>query len=121
MTEQNNNQNQNGQQQDQNQNQNQDLNNQGQGNEQGQDAKFTQDDLNKFATKVRAEEKAKYDKLQAELKRQQDLAAMQETDRLKAEKEDAEKRLQEMQKQIDYNNQRTSTIAKLSEAKLDIN
>ena len=123
MTEQNSNQNQNqdGQQQDQNQNQNQDLNNQGQGDGQGQgqEAKFTQDDLNKFAAKIRAEEKAKSDKLQADLKRQQELAAMQENDRLKAEKEDAEKKLQEMQKEIEYNKQRTSTIAKLSEAKLD--
>lgn len=123
MTDQNNqNQNQDGQQQGQGQNQNQD-NNQGQGNDQdqgqGQEAKFTQDDLNKFAAKIRAEEKAKSDKLQADLKRQQELAAMQENDRLKAEKEDAEKKLQEMQKEIEYNKQRTSTIAKLSEAKLD--
>ena len=122
MTEQNNqNQNQDGQQQNQGQgqNQNQDLNNQGQGDGQGQEAKFTQDDLNKFAAKIRAEEKAKADKLQADLKRQQELAAMQENDRLKAEKEDAERKLQEMQKEVEYNKQRTSTIAKLSEAKLD--
>lgn len=122
MTEQNN-QNQDGQQQNQSQgqNQNQDLNNQGQGDGQGQgqEAKFTQDDLNKFAAKIRAEEKAKADKLQADLKRQQELAAMQENDRLKAEKEDAERKLQEMQKEVEYNKQRTYTIAKLSEAKLD--
>lgn len=93
---------------------------QNKGNEEGKkEAKFTQDDLNKFAAKVRAEEKAKADKLQADLKRQQELAAMQENDRLKAEKEDAERKLQEMQKEVEYNKQRTSTIAKLSEAKLD--
>lgn len=121
MTEENNNQNQNqdGQQNQDQGNQDQNGQNQGEGKGNGQDAKFTQDDLNKFAAKIRAEEKAKSDKLQAELKRQQELAAMQENDRLKAEKEDAEKKLQEMQKQIEYNQQRTSTIEKLSEAKLD--
>ena len=122
MTEQNN-QNQDGQQQNQSQgqNQNQDLNNQGQGDGQGQgqEAKFTQEDLNKFAAKIRAEEKAKADKLQADLKRQQELAAMQETDRLKAEKEDAENKLKEMQEKIAYNDARNQAISGLAEAKLD--
>ena len=84
--------NQDGQQQDQGQQQGQDTQqqNQDQDKDKSNEAKFTQDDLNKFAAKIRAEEKAKADKIQADLKRQQELAAMQETDRLKAEKEDAE-------------------------------
>lgn len=119
-----NNQNQGNQDQNQDQKQNQDQG-QKQGNEddkgqgQGQEAKFTQDDLNKFAAKIRAEEKAKADKLQADLKRQQELAAMQETDRLKAEKEDAENKLKEMQEKIAYNEARNQAISGLAEAKLD--
>ena len=50
----------NDQQQNQNQGNQQGQNNQGQG--EGQEAKFTQEDLNSFAAKIRAEEKAKYDK-----------------------------------------------------------
>lgn len=107
--------NQDGQQQSQNaqeENQNQDK-------DKDNEAKFTQDDLNKFAAKIRAEEKAKADKIQADLKRQQELAAMQETDRLKAEKEDAEKKFQELQKQMEFSKQKTETLSGLAEAKLD--
>ena len=83
------------------------------------DAKFTQDDLNNFAAKVRAEEKAKYEKLKADADRKAELEKMEENDRLKAEKEDAEKKLQELEAQVKYNNDKTAAIAKLSEAKLD--
>lgn len=83
------------------------------------DAKFTQDDLNSFAAKVRAEEKAKYEKLKADADRKAELEKMEENDRLKAEKEDAEKKLQELEAQVKYNNDKTAAIAKLSEAKLD--
>lgn len=113
-----NNQNQGNQDQNQDQKQNQ-GNEDDKGQGQGQEAKFTQDDLNKFAAKIRAEEKAKADKLQADLKRQQELAAMQETDRLKAEKEDAENKLKEMQEKIAYNEARNQAISGLAEAKLD--
>ena len=113
--------NQDGQQQDQGQQQGQETQqqNQDQDKDKGNEAKFTQDDLNKFAAKIRAEEKAKADKIQADLKRQQELAAMQETDRLKAEKEDAEKKLQELQKQMEFSKQKTETLSGLAEAKLD--
>lgn len=92
---------------------------QGQGEGQGQEAKFTQDDLNSFAAKIRAEEKAKYDKLKADADRKAELDKMEENDRLKAEKEDVEKQLQEMQAKIKYNEERTTAATKLSEAKLD--
>ena len=113
--------NQDGQQQDQGQQQGQETQqqNQDQDKDKSNEAKFTQDDLNKFAAKIRAEEKAKADKIQADLKRQQELAAMQETDRLKAEKEDAEKKLQELQKQMEFSKQKTETLSGLAEAKLD--
>ena len=121
MTEENKQQNQ-GQGNDQQQNQNQ-GNQQGQGDRQGkgegQEAKFTQEDLNSFAAKIRAEEKAKYDKLKADADRKAELDKMEENDRLKAEKEDVEKQLQEMQAKIKYNEERTTAATKLSEAKLD--
>lgn len=122
MTEENKQQNQ-GQGNDQNQGNQQGQNNQGQGDGQGkgegQEAKFTQDDLNSFAAKIRAEEKAKYDKLKADADRKAELDKMEENDRLKAEKEDVEKQLQEMQAKIKYNEERTAAATKLSEAKLD--
>lgn len=120
MTEENKPQNQsqgNDQQQNQNQGNQQGQNNQGQS--EGQEAKFTQDDLNSFAAKIRAEEKAKYDKLKADADRKAELDKMEENDRLKAEKEDVEKQLQEMQAKIKYNEERTTAATKLSEAKLD--
>ena len=120
MTEENKQQNQgqgNDQQQNQNQGNQQSQNNQGKG--EGQEAKFTQDDLNSFAAKIRAEEKAKYDKLKADADRKAELDKMEENDRLKAEKEDVEKQLQEMQAKIKYNEERTTAATKLSEAKLD--
>lgn len=121
MTEENKQQNQ-GQGNDQQQNQNQE-NQQGQGDGQGkgegQEAKFTQEDLNSFAAKIRAEEKAKYDKLKADADRKAELDKMEENDRLKAEKEDVEKQLQEMQAKIKYNEERTTAATKLSELKLD--
>ena len=125
MTEENKQQNQgqgNDQQQNQNQGNQQGQNNQGQGDGQGQgqEAKFTQDDLNNFAAKIRAEEKAKYDKLKADADRKAELDKMEENDRLKAEKEDVEKQLQEMQAKIKYNEERTSAATKLSEAKSEI-
>lgn len=83
------------------------------------DAKFTQDDLNSFAAKVRAEEKAKYEKLKADADRKAELEKMEENDRLKAEKEDAEKKLKELEAQVKYNNDKTAAIEKLTEAKLD--
>ena len=43
------------------------------------DVKFTQDDLNNFAAKVRAEEKAKYEKLKADADRKAELEKMEET------------------------------------------
>lgn len=126
MTEENKQQNQgqgNDQQQNQNQGNQQGQNNQGQdggqGKGEGQEAKFTQDDLNSFAAKIRAEEKAKYDKLKADADRKAELDKMEENDRLKAEKEDVEKQLQEMQAKIKYNEERTTAATKLSEAKLD--
>lgn len=124
MTEENKQQNQgqgNDQQQNQNQGNQQGQNNQGQGDGQGQgqEAKFTQDDLNSFAAKIRAEEKAKYDKLKADADRKAELDKMEENDRLKAEKEDVEKKLEEMQAKIKYNEERTTASTKLSEAKLD--
>lgn len=126
MTEENKQQNQgqeNDQQQNQNQGNQQGQNNQGQeggqGKGDGQEAKFTQDDLNSFAAKIRAEEKAKYDKLKADADRKAELDKMEENDRLKAEKEDVEKQLQEMQAKIKYNEERTAAATKLSEAKLD--
>lgn len=105
-------------QEDQNtQNQDQDQN---KGTEEGKkDAKFTQDDLNSFAAKVRAEEKAKYEKLKADADRKAELEKMEENDRLKAEKDDVEKKLQEMEAKIKYNEDRTAAIEKLTEAKLD--
>lgn len=123
MTEENKQQNQ-GQGNDQQQNQNQGNqqnqgDGQGKGEGQGQEAKFTQDDLNNFAAKIRAEEKAKYDKLKADADRKAELDKMEENDRLKAEKEDVEKQLQEMQAKIKYNEERTFAATKLSEAKLD--
>ena len=126
MTEENKQQNQgqgNDQQQNQNQGNQQGQNNQGQGDGQGkgdgQEAKFTQDDLNSFAAKIRAEEKAKYDKLKADADRKAELDKMEENDRVKAEKEDVEKQLQQMQEKIKYNEERTAAATKLSEAKLD--
>ena len=116
MTEENKQQNQ-GQGNDQNQGNQQEQNKQGQG--EGQEAKFTQEDLNSFAAKIRAEEKAKYDKLKADADRKAELDKMEENDRLKAEKEDVEKQLQEMQAKIKYNEERTTAATKLSEAKLD--
>lgn len=99
------------------QNQDQDQN---KGTEEGKkDAKFTQDDLNSFAAKVRAEEKAKYEKLKADADRKAELEKMEENDRLKAEKDDVEKKLQEMEAKIKYNEDRTAAIEKLTEAKLD--
>lgn len=117
------NQNQGDQQQGQNQQGQQQQNNEQQGQDkkenQGQEAKFTQEDLNNFAAKVRAEEKEKYDKLKAEAERQAELAKMEENDRLKAEKEDVEKKLQEMQQKMKYNEDRTVALSKLTESKLD--
>ena len=117
MTEENQNQNQGQGSNDQNQNQdnqNQNQNNGGEGGKQddgkGNEAKFTQEDLNKFAAKIRAEEKAKAEKLEAEIKRQNELAAMQETDRLKAEKEDAEKKYQELQKQVELGQKKEAAL-----------
>lgn len=93
---------------------------QNKGTEEGKkDAKFTQDDLNSFAAKVRAEEKAKYEKLKADADRKAELEKMEENDRLKAEKDDVEKKLQEMEAKIKYNEDRTAAIEKLTEAKLD--
>lgn len=126
MTEENKQQNQgqgNDQQQNQNQENQQGQNNQGQdggqGKGEGQEAKFTQEDLNNFAAKIRSEEKAKYDKLKADADRKAELDKMEEKDRLKAEKEDVEKQLQQMQEKIKYNEERTAAATKLSEAKLD--
>lgn len=126
MTEENKQQNQgqgNDQQQNQNQGNQQGQNNQGQeggqGKGDGQEAKFTQEDLNKFAAKIRAEEKAKSEKLEAEIKRQNELAQMQEADRLKAEKEDAEKKYQELQKQVELGQKKETALKGLTEAKLD--
>lgn len=100
-------------------NQNQDQEKEKGTDEGKKDAKFTQDDLNSFAAKVRAEEKAKYEKLKADADRKAELEKMEENERLKVEKEDAEKKLQELEAQVKYNNDKTAAIAKLSEAKLD--
>lgn len=114
MTEENKNQDQ-GDQQKQNQDQEKDK-----GTDEGKkDVKFTQDDLNNFAAKVRAEEKAKYEKLKADADRKAEMAKMEENDRLKAEKEDAENKLKELEAQVKYNNDKTAAIEKLNEAKLD--
>ena len=117
MTEENKKQDQDDQQkQNQDQGQKQDKD---KGTDEGSKAKFTQEDLNNFAAKVRAEEKAKYEKLKADADRKAELDKMEENDRLKAEKEDVEKKLQELEAQVKYNNDKTAAIAKLSEAKLD--
>lgn len=114
MTEENKKQDQ-GDQQKQNQDQEKDK-----GTDEGKkDVKFTQDDLNNFAAKVRAEEKAKYEKLKADADRKAEMAKMEENDRLKAEKEDAENKLKELEAQVKYNNDKTAAIEKLTEAKLD--
>lgn len=103
------------QKQDQHQDQKQDK-----GTDEGKkDVKFTQDDLNSFAAKVRAEEKAKYEKLKADADRKAELEKMEENDRLKAEKEDVEKKLQDMEAKIKFNEEKTAAIEKLAEAKLD--
>lgn len=114
MTEENKNQ---GQEDQNTQNQDQDQN---KGTDEGKkEAKFTQEDLNSFAAKVRAEEKAKYEKLKADADRKAELDKMEENDRLKAEKDDVEKKLQEMEAKIKYSEERTAAIEKLTEAKLD--
>lgn len=124
MAEENQNQNQGANDQNQNQdNQNQNQNNGSDNGKQedgkGGEAKFTQEDLNKFAAKIRAEEKAKAEKLEAEIKRQNELAKMEENERLKAEKEDAEAKYQELQKQLEYGKQKEEALKNLTEAKLD--
>ena len=83
------------------------------------EVKYTQEDLNAFAAKIRAEEKAKADKLKADLEKQAERAKMEENERLKAEKEDVEKQLQEMQAKIEYNEKRTNALKGLNDAKLD--
>lgn len=116
MTEENQNQNANDQNQE---NQNNGSENGKQEDGKGSEAKFTQEDLNKFAAKIRAEEKAKAEKLEAEIKRQNELAKMEETDRLKAEKEDVEAKYQELQKQVEYSKQKEEALKNLTDAKLD--
>ena len=90
---------------------------------QQKEVKFTQDDLNKFAAKVRAEEKAKAEKelndFKAQIEKETERAKMTEQERIKAEKEDAEKKLQDLQNQIDYNNKKSEALKGLAEAKLD--
>lgn len=127
MTEENQNQNQ-GQQNDQQgqgqgQQQQQQQGDQRQDGGQQKEVKFTQDDLNKFAAKVRAEEKAKAEKelndFKAQIEKETERAKMTEQERIKAEKEDAEKKLQDLQNQIDYNNKKSEALKGLAEAKLD--
>ena len=90
------------------------------GTEEGKkEAKFTQEDLNAFAAKVRSEEKSKYEKLQAEEKRKAELDKMEENERLKAEKDDIAQKLQELETEVENNKKRTAAIEKLAEAKLD--
>lgn len=64
----------------------------------GKDAKFTQEDVNKILTERLAEEKAKKDKeladLKAEMERKAELDKMSEQDRVKAKLEDIEKKYQ---------------------------
>ena len=112
-----------GNDQHQNQGNQQGQNNQGQdggqGKGEGQEAKFTQEDLNAFAAKVRSEEKAKYEKLQTEAKRKAELDKMEENERLKAEKDDIAQKLQELETEVENNKKRTAAIEKLAEAKLD--
>ena len=113
----------NDQQQNLNQGNQQGQNNQGQdggqGKGEGQEAKFTQEDLNSFAAKIRAEEKAKYDKLKADAERKAELDKMEENERLKAEKDDIVLKLQELETEVENNKKRTAAIEKLAEAKLD--
>lgn len=124
MTEENEQQNQGqGNDQQQNQGNQQGQNNQGQdggqGKGEGQEAKFTQEDLNSFAAKIRAEEKAKYDKLKADEERKAELDKMEENERLKAEKDDIAQKLQKLESEVENNKKRTAAIEKLAEAKLD--
>ena len=129
MTEENQNQGQQNDQQGQSQGQGQQQQQQQQQGDQRQDegqqkeVKFTQDDLNKFAAKVRAEEKAKAEKelndFKAQIEKETERAKMTEQERIKAEKEDAEKKLQDLQNQIDYNNKKSEALKGLAEAKLD--
>ena len=124
MTEENKQQNQ-GQGNDQQQNQNQ-GNQQGQGDGQGkgegQEAKFTQEDLNKLlqtrVNEMNTKHQKELDELKAKMEREAELSKMNENDRIKAELEDLRAKNQKYEDDIALNIQSEQTRQFLKDANL---
>lgn len=100
--------------------------NQNQGNQddanKGNEAKFTQEDLNKFVqnrvNEMNTKHQKELDDLKAKLEREAELSKMSENDRIKAELEDYKAKLQKTQDEIALNNQSEQTRQLLKESNL---
>lgn len=88
----------------------------------GGEAKFTQDDINKVVSERLASEKVKHEKemadLKAKMERDAELSKMSEDKRMQAELEDYKKKYEASQDAIALNAQTESTRKMLEEAKL---
>ena len=102
--------------------QNQDQGNKDQGQNKNQDAKFTQEDLNKLlqtrVNEMNIKHQKELDDLKAKMEREAELSKMNENDRIKAELEDLRAKNQKYEDDIALNIQSEQTRQFLKDANL---